>query len=143
MDCLKNRKGFTPPFPFDKIPPLKQKSTKPLIQAQRKTFCVKGYKIFIIKCDNDTFKNFITLAAYTNCQNEEVYALKLQDVSSEKIEMIEAKTKTGLGVVQFNSRSPRLLHGYQQTNSDECHFSCFASTNEAKVLTPLFRALVA
>ena len=95
-DYLENNKGLTLPSPFVKVLPSKpKKRTKASIQAQRKSFRVDDYQRLISACDNNTLKDLITLGAYTGCRIEELCSLKLINVYSDKVEIVDAKTEAG------------------------------------------------
>ena len=95
-DYLENNKGLTVPSPFTKIfPPKQKKRTKATIQAQRKSFRVQDYQKLLGACEDDTLRDLITLGAYTGCRIEELCSLKLTDVYSDKVEIVDAKTEAG------------------------------------------------
>ncbi|MDA8999839.1 hypothetical protein N9J20_01150, partial [bacterium] len=95
-DYLENNKGLTLPSPFVKIfPPKQKKRTKATIQAQRKSFRVQDYQKLLVACEDDTLRDLITLGAYSGCRIEELCSLKLGNVYSDKIDIVDAKTEAG------------------------------------------------
>jgi integrase len=102
-DYLENNKGLNLPSPFVKVlPPKPKKRTKASIQTKRKSFRVDDYQKLISACDNDTLKDLITLSAYTGCRIDELCALKIEAVFSDKIEITDAKTEAGWRTVPIH-----------------------------------------
>ena len=102
-DYLENNKGLDLPSPFVKVlPPKPKRRTKASIQAMRKSFRVDDYQKLISACDNDTLKDLITLGAYTGCRIDELCALKIETVFSDKIEITDAKTEAGWRTVPIH-----------------------------------------
>ena len=95
-DYLEKNKGLTIPSPLHKVlPPKPKKKTKAMIEAQRKAFRVADYHKLLEDCVDDTLKDLITLAAYTGCRIEELCILKLENVSDDKVEIVDAKSEAG------------------------------------------------
>ena len=95
-DYLEKNKGLTLPSPLHKVlPPKPKKKTKAMIEAQRKAFRVSDYHKLLSGSVDDTLKDLITLAAYTGCRIEELCILKLENVSDDKVEIVDAKSEAG------------------------------------------------
>ena len=119
-DYLENNKGLTLPSPFVKVlPPKPKKRTKASIQAQRKSFRVEDYQKLISACDNDTLKDLITLGAYTGCRIEELCSLKLTNVYSDKVEIVDAKTEAGWRTVPLHRHISQMVARLVQTSTNE------------------------
>ena len=119
-DYLENNKGLTLPSPFVKVlPPKPKKRTKASIQAQRKSFRVEDYQKLISACDNDPLKDLITLGAYTGCRIEELCSLKLTNVYSDKVEIVDAKTEAGWRTVPLHRHISQMVARLVQTSTNE------------------------
>ena len=118
-DYLEKHKGLQLPSPFHRIlPPKPKKKTKAMIDVQRKAFRVNDYRKLIDGCDNDTLKDLITLAAYTGCRIEELCILKLENVSDDKIEIVDAKTEAGWRTIPIHHHIAQMVARLVATSTD-------------------------
>ena len=118
-DYLENSKGLTLPSPFIKIfPPKQKKRTKATIQAQRKSFRVQDYQKLLVACEDDTLRDLITLGAYSGCRIEELCSLKLGNVYSDKIEIVDAKTEAGWRTIPIHPHITQTVARLVDTSTD-------------------------
>ena len=118
-DYLENNKGLTLPSPFVKIfPPKQKKRTKATIQAQRKSFRVQDYQKLLVACEDDTLRDLITLGAYSGCRIEELCSLKLGNVYSDKIEIVDAKTEAGWRTIPIHPHITQTVARLVDTSTD-------------------------
>ena len=89
-----------------------------MIDVQRKAFRVNDYRKLIDGCDNDTLKDLITLAAYTGCRIEELCILKLENVSDDKIEIVDAKTEAGWRTIPIHHHIAQMVARLVATSTD-------------------------
>ena len=118
-DYLEKNKGLTLPSPLHKVlPPKPKKKTKAMIEAQRKAFRVSDYHKLLASCADDTLKDLITLAAYTGCRIEELCILKLENVSDDKIEIVDAKSEAGWRTIPIHHHIAQTVARLAATSSD-------------------------
>ena len=70
-------------------------------------------------CDNNTLKDLITLGAYTGCHIEELCSLKLINVYSDKVEIVDAKTEAGWRTVPLHRHIAQMVARLVHTSSNE------------------------
>lgn len=94
---LQERDLLETPSPFLRIlPPKPKRKTKVQIAKQRKAFTVEDYRRLLNSAESDpSLHDLIFLAAHTGCRIEELCSLRLENVTSEKFSIIEAKTEAG------------------------------------------------
>ena len=118
-DYLENSKGLTLPSPFMKIfPPKQKKSAKATIQAQRKSFRLQDYQKLLVACEDDTLRDLITLGAYSGCRIEELCSLKLGNVYSDKIDIVDAKTDAGWRTIPIHPHITQTVARLVDTSTD-------------------------
>ena len=118
-DYLEKNKGLTIPSPLHKVlPPKPKKKTKAMIEAQRKAFRVSDYHKLLASCADDTLKDLITLAAYTGCRIEELCILKLENVSDDKVEIVDAKSEAGWRTIPIHHHIAQTVARLVATSSD-------------------------
>ena len=118
-DYLEKNKGLTIPSPLHKVlPPKPKKKTKAMIEAQRKAFRVSDYHKLLASCADDTLKDLITLAAYTGCRIEELCILKLENVSDDKIEIVDAKSEAGWRTIPIHQHIAQTVARLVTTSTD-------------------------
>ena len=118
-DYLEKNKGLTLPSPLHKVlPPKPKKKTKAMIEAQRKAFRVSDYHKLLASCADDTLKDLITLAAYTGCRIEELCILKLENVSDDKIEIVDAKSEAGWRTIPIHHHIAQTVARLVATSTD-------------------------
>ena len=118
-DYLEKNKGLTLPSPLHKVlPPKPKKKTKAMIEAQRKAFRVSDYHKLLASCADDTLKDLITLAAYTGCRIEELCILKLENVSDDKIEIVDAKSEAGWRTIPIHQHIAQTVSRLVPTSTD-------------------------
>ena len=118
-DYLEKNKGLTIPSPLHKVlPPKPKKKTKAMIEAQRKAFRVSDYHKLLASCADDTLKDLITLAAYTGCRIEELCILKLENVSDDKVEIVDAKSEAGWRTIPIHHHIAQTVARLVATSTD-------------------------
>ena len=118
-DYLEKNKGLTIPSPLHKVlPPKPKKKTKAMIEAQRKAFRVTDYHKLLASCADDTLKDLITLAAYTGCRIEELCILKLENVSDDKVEIVDAKSEAGWRTIPIHPHIAQTIARLVATSTD-------------------------
>lgn len=116
---LEDNKGLSLPSPFIKVlPPKPKKRTKAEIQAQRKSFRVDDYHKLLAACDDGNLKDLITLGAYTGCRIEELCSLKLINVYSDRIEIVDAKTEAGWRTIPIHPHIAQTVARLVDTSTD-------------------------
>ena len=118
-DYLEKNKGLTIPSPLYKVlPPKPKKKTKAMIEAQRKAFRVADYHKLLEGCVDDTLKDLITLAAYTGCRIEELCILKLENISDDKVEIVDAKSEAGWRTIPIHHHIAQTVARLVATSTD-------------------------
>ena len=118
-DYLEKNKGLTIPSPLHKVlPPKPKKKTKAMIEAQRKAFRVSDYHKLLSGCVDDTLKDLITLAAYTGCRIEELCIFKLENVSDDKVEIVNAKSEAGWRTIPIHQHIAQTVARLVATSTD-------------------------
>ena len=118
-DYLEKNKGLTIPSPLHKVlPPKPKKKTKAMIEAQRKAFRVADYHKLLEGCVDDTLKDLITLAAYTGCRIEELCILTLENVSDDKVEIVDAKSEAGWRTIPIHHHIAQTVARLVATSTD-------------------------
>ena len=118
-DYLEKNKGLTLPSPLHRVlPPKPKKKTKAMIEAQRKAFRVSDYHKLLSGSVDDTLKDLITLAAYTGCRIEELCILKLENVSDDKVEIVDAKSEAGWRTIPIHQHIAQTVARLVATSTD-------------------------
>ena len=105
--------------PFHKIlPPKPKKKTKAQIEAQRRAFRGEDYRKLLAACTDDSLKDLMTLAAYTGCRIEELCSLKLDEVSDDKIEIVDAKSEAGWRTIPIHQHIAQTVARLVATSTD-------------------------
>ena len=89
-----------------------------MIEAQRKAFRVSNYHKLLEGCIDDTLKDLITLAAYTGCRIEELCILKLENVSDDKVEIVDAKSEAGWRTIPIHQHIAQTVARLVTTSTD-------------------------
>lgn len=118
-DYLERYKGLKLQPPFHKVlPPKPKKKTKAQIEAQRRAFRGEDYRKLLAACSDDSLKDLMTLAAYTGCRIEELCSLKLNEVSDNTFEIVDAKSEAGWRTVPIHSHISQLVARLLATSKD-------------------------
>jgi integrase len=119
-DYLEQHKGLRLAPPFRKVLPAKpKKKTKAMIDAQRKGFRVEDFHKLLSGCHDYSLTDLMTLAAYTGCRIEELCSLKLENVSEDRFEIINAKTEAGWRTIPIHSHISQTVARLVDTSSNE------------------------
>ena len=109
------------PSPFLKVlPPKNRKKSKTAIKNQRKAFRVEDYLKLMKGAESkgdEVLSDLIKLAAHTGCRIEELCSLKLENVTSDKIVIEEAKTEAGWREVPIHKDIQQTVAKLQQTSN--------------------------
>lgn len=102
---LERRQNLNAPYPFQSVVPATRR-TKKDIRDKRKGFTPLDYRRLLQAVpESDThLSDLIQLGAYTGCRIEELCALKLLHVSSDRIRIEDAKTEAGWREIPLHQR---------------------------------------
>ena len=118
---LKRYKSLDVAYPFEDIlPPAPSKNSKSKSSVDIIGFSIADYhKILSAVPDRDrNLRNLIILGAHTGCRIEELCALKLKDVSSDRFQIVSAKTYSGLRTVPIHADITQLVAELVDTSAD-------------------------
>ena len=118
-DYLEQHKGLKLEPPFHKVlRPRPKKKTKAMIEAQRKAFRVGDFHKLLSGCHDDALTDLIALAAYTGCRIEELCSLKLDNVSDDRLEIVDAKSEAGWRTIPIHHHIAQTVARLVATSSD-------------------------
>ena len=118
---LKRYKSLDVAYPFEDIlPPAPSKNSKNKSSIDIIGFSIADYhEILSAVPDSDrNLRNLIILGAHTGCRIEELCALKLKDVSSDRFQIVDAKTNSGLRTVPIHNAITQLIAELVDTSAD-------------------------
>ena len=118
---LKRYKGLDAPTPFeDVLPPAPSKNSKSKSSIDINGFSVSDYhKIIGAVPEKDrNLRNLIIIGAHTGCRIEELCALRTEDVLSDRIQLVDAKTKAGLRTIPIHNAIIQLVAELVDTSTD-------------------------
>jgi integrase len=116
---LERHKGLTLEPPFNKVLPSKPKrKTKAAMEAEVKAFRVVDYQKLMASCKHPTLTDLIQLGAYTGCRIEELCSLKLENVSSDRLQMEHAKTQAGWRTIPIHRDITQTVARLVNTSDD-------------------------
>jgi integrase len=117
---LEQHKGLRLEPPFYKVlPPKPKKKTKAMIGAQRKAFRVEDFHKLLYDCHDDSLTDLMTLAAYAGCRIEELCSLKLENVSDDRFEIVDAKSEAGWRTIPIHSHICQTVAKLVDTSTNE------------------------
>ena len=116
-------KGLKIEPPFNRVLPPKPKNmTKAQVQKLRTSFKVKDYHKILNATEDQPLIDLIKIVAHTGCRIEEICSLKLDDISHDRFEVIDAKTRSGWRTVPIHSEIKQLITRLIDTTEDEYLF---------------------
>ena len=116
-------KGLKIEPPFNRVLPPKPKNmTKAQVQKLRTSFKVKDYHKILNATEDQPLIDLIKIVAHTGCRIEEICSLKLEDISHDRFEVIDAKTRSGWRTVPIHSEIKQLITRLIDTTEDEYLF---------------------
>ena len=118
---LKRYKSLDTAYPFEDIlPPVPNKNSKSKSSIDIIGFSITDYhKILGAVPDKDrNLRNLIILGAHTGCRLDELCALKLEDVSFDRFQIVDAKTNAGLRTVPIHAAITQLVAELVDTSAD-------------------------
>jgi integrase len=118
---LKRYKSLDTAYPFEDIlPPVPNKNSKSKSSIDIIGFSIPDYhKILCAVPDRDrNLRNLIILGAHTGCRLDELCALKLEDVSFDRFQIVDAKTNAGLRTVPIHAAITQLVAELVDTSAD-------------------------
>ena len=118
---LKRYKGLDAPTPFeDVLPPAPSKNSKSKSSIDVIGFSVSDYhKILEAVPERDrNLRNLIVIGAHTGCRIEELCSLRTEDVLSDRVQLVDAKTKAGLRTIPIHNAIIQLVAELVDTSTD-------------------------
>ena len=120
-DWLEYNKGLTQDPPFTKVlPPKPKKKSKAEIQKLRRSFRVKDYhKLLKATPEHDVnLRHLMMLGAYTGCRLEELCGLKIDNVDTDRMEILDAKSEAGWRTIPIHQHITQLVAELVETSDD-------------------------
>ena len=118
-DWLEYNKGLTQDPPFTKVlPPKPKKKSKADYLKIRKAFRVRDYHKLLQACSQGDLRDLIRLGAYTGCRIAELCNLEISNVGTDRIEILDAKSKAGWRTVPIHPHIAQLVAELVDTTSD-------------------------
>ena len=106
--------------PFTELYYRSSKLTKKDIEDKRKAFTVSDYHTLLDHSQHDdTLRDLIVLGAFTGCRIDELCSLKLSEVRSDRIDIIDAKTEAGWRTIPLHKDIKQLVSRLVDTASSE------------------------
>ena len=119
-DWLEYNKGLTQDPPFTKVlPPKPKKKSKADYLKIRKAFRVSDYHKLLQASPEGDLSDLIRLGAYTGCRIAELCNLKTANVGTDRIEILDAKSKAGWRTVPIHPHIAQLVAELVDTTSEE------------------------
>ena len=118
---LRRYKGLDAPNPFgDVLPPAPNKNSKSKSSIDVIGFSVSDYhKILEAVPERDrNLRNLIVIGAHTGCRIEELCSLRTEDVLSDRVQLVDAKTKAGLRTIPIHNAIIQLVAELVDTSTD-------------------------
>lgn len=118
-DWLEYKKGLTQDPPFTKVlPPKPKKKSKADYQKIRKAFRVRDYHKLLQAAPEGDLSDLIRLGAYTGCRIAELCNLEISNVSTDRMEILDAKSKAGWRTIPIHKHITQLVTQLVDTTSD-------------------------
>lgn len=120
-DWLEFHKGLVQDPPFTKVlPPKPKKKSKADVQKLRKAFRVRDYhKLLQATPEHDTsLRQLMMLGAYTGCRLEELCSLKISNVDTDRMEILDAKSEAGWRTIPIHKHITQLVAQLVDTSID-------------------------
>lgn len=109
-DWLEYNKSLTQDPPFTKVlPPKPKKKSKADYLKIRKAFRVSDYHKLLQASPEGDLSDLIRLGAYTGCRIAELCNLKTANVGTDRIEILDAKSKAGWRTVPIHPHIAQLV----------------------------------
>ena len=122
-EYLNFNKGLDIEPPFNKVLARKSKRmTKQQVSKLRTSFKVKDYHKILAACEHEPLKDLIKIVAHSGCRIEEICSLKLENISHDRFEIEDAKTRSGWRTVPIHSEIKQLITRLIDTTEDEYLF---------------------
>jgi integrase len=124
-DWLEYNKELTQDPPFTKVlPPKPKKKSKTEIQKLRRSFRVKDYhKLLKATPEHDVnLRHLMMLGAYTGCRLEELCGLKIDNVDTDRMEILDAKSEAGWRTIPIHQHITQLVAELVGTSSSDDGF---------------------
>ena len=124
-DWLEYNKELTQDPPFTKVlPPKPKKKSKAEIQKLRRSFRVKDYhKLLKATPEHDVnLRHLMMLGAYTGCRLEELCGLKIDNVDTDRMEILDAKSEAGWRTIPIHQHITQLVAELVGTSSSDDGF---------------------
>jgi integrase len=121
-DWLEFHKGLMADPPFTRVlPPKPRKKSKSDTEKLRKDFRVRDYHKLLDGCPSDdtNLRHLITLGAYTGCRLEELCILKINNVDTDRLEILDSKSEAGLRTVPLHKDIIQLVASLVDTATGE------------------------
>ena len=118
-DWLEYNKGLTQDPPFTKVlPPKPKKKSKAEIQKLRKAFRVRDYHKLLQAAPEGDLRDLIMLGAYTGCRIAELCNLKIGNVDTDRMEILDAKSQAGWRTIPIHTHIAQLVARLVDTTKD-------------------------
>ena len=118
-DWLEYNKGLTQDPPFTKVlPPKPKKKSKADYLKIRKAFRVRDYHKLLQAAPEGDLSDLIRLGAYTGCRIAELCNLEISNVSTDRMEILDAKSKAGWRTIPIHKHITQLVTQLVDTTSD-------------------------
>ena len=118
-DWLEYNKGLTQDPPFTKVlPPKPKKKSKADILKLRKAFRVRDYHKLLQAAPEGDLRDIITLGAYTGCRIAELCNLKISNVDTDRMEILDAKSQAGWRTIPIHTHIAQLVARLVDTTKD-------------------------
>ena len=118
-DWLEYNKGLTQDPPFTKVlPPKPKKKSKAEIQKLRKAFRVRDYHKLLQAAPEGDLRDLIMLGAYTGCRIAELCNLKISNVDTDRMEILDAKSQAGWRTIPIHTHIAQLVARLVDTTND-------------------------
>jgi|TARA_B110000908_G_C10213867_1_gene431705 integrase len=117
---LRRSRNLIVKSPFTELYYQSSKPTKKDIEDKRKAFTVSDYHTLLGHSQHDdTLQDLIILGAFTGCRIDELCSLKLSEVRSDRIEIIDAKTEAGWRTIPLHKDIKQLVARLVDTSSSK------------------------
>ena len=118
-DWLEYNKGLTQDPPFTKVlPPKPKKKSKAEIQKLRKAFRVRDYHKLLQAAPEGDLRDLIMLGAYTGCRIAELCNLKISNVDTDRMKILDAKSQAGWRTIPIHTHIAQLVARLVDTTKD-------------------------
>ena len=118
-DWLEYNKELTQDPPFTKVlPPKPKKKSKADILKLRKAFRVRDYHKLLQAAPEGDLRDLIRLGAYTGCRIAELCNLKISNVDTDRLEILDAKSQAGWRTIPIHPQIAHLVTRLVDTTKD-------------------------